>query len=78
MAQSSKPGMARILIDIPQDDLAKFKVIADAIDLSMMQLARRCIRAEIAKHEGTQSTESNPYVRKLTDAERALLAGTVG
>lgn len=77
MAVSPKPGMARILIDVPQIDLDKFKIIADALDLSMMQLARRCIRAEIAKHEKPHSTPSTGYARRLTDEELAVLAEMV-
>jgi hypothetical protein len=80
MAKSNKPYMARIIVDVPKDDLEKFRELAEQQDLSMMQLVRRCIRKELAEAAPRTayfdvSDEDAAYEQSgLTALERAQIA----
>lgn len=45
----TKPRTFRVVADIPEDDYAKFRALAEERDLSIAQLARRCIRREVTE-----------------------------
>ena len=46
---ATKPRTFRIAVDVPEPDYAKLRVLAEERDLSIAQLARRCIRREIVE-----------------------------
>jgi hypothetical protein len=68
----TKPRTFRIVVDVPEPDYAKFRAIAEEQDLSIAQLARRCIRREVA--EATEQA-ATPVYRSRASRSLADLDG---
>jgi hypothetical protein len=83
MSKSPKVGCARLLTDLPAIEYEAFLKLADSLDLSVNQLSRRAVRAEMGRYGLYTSPEpilthalthtKETYSRKLTDAERKAI-----
>jgi hypothetical protein len=83
MAKSPQDGCGRLLTDLPVAEYEAFIELAERLDLSVNQLSRRALRAELSlygvgtppepilTHALTHTKET--YSRKLTDAERKAI-----
>jgi hypothetical protein len=78
MAKSPQDGCGRLLTDLPEIEYAAFIELAERLDMSVNQLSRRALRAELSLYGvGTPPepilTHPQPAYRKLTELERSIL-----
>ena len=78
MAKSPQDGCARLLTDIPVVEYTAFVTLAERLDLSVNQLSRRALRAELSLYGMAEAPEPilshlRTNCRKLTDLERSIL-----
>ncbi|WP_232458237.1 hypothetical protein [Burkholderia ubonensis] len=67
-----KPRGRQIHVEIPADEYDAFKVLANGQDLSMQQLARRCIRAYMEHGNAYKDTHPNLITYKPWPAAAEL------
>jgi hypothetical protein len=78
MAKSPQDGCGRLLTDLPVAEYEAFIELAERLDLSVNQLSRRALRAELSLYGlGTPPepvlTHTRPAYRKLTELERSII-----
>lgn len=78
MAKSPQDGCGRLLTDLPVAEYTAFVELAERLDLSVSQLSRRALRAELSLYGMAEPPEPilshlRTNYRKLTDLERSII-----